>query len=170
MNTLPWRECFLATVEVLNIETLQWSTAGCLPETCSPQATTCGGDIYVNNYYGDTFSCSVEDLLKSIPMVCSDACGSLWRRLAGIPVEDSSLATLKGRVLAIGGRDDELNPTGAIHCYDVATSSWSVIGKMPTPRSWVLTAVFLHRCELVAVGGWFPPRDNTTTEIGSCCI
>ena len=44
-------------------------------------------------------------------------------------------------MLAIGGDDDVGNPTGAIHCYDMATNSWNVIGEIPTPRSRVLTAV-----------------------------
>ena len=55
-----------------------------------------------------------------------------------------SLATLRGCVLAIGGKDGG-NPTGAIHSYDVVSSSWSVIGEIPNPRSRVMSA---------ALGGW----------------
>ena len=138
-----------ATVEVLNTETLQWSTASSLPETIHlPQMTTCGGCLYLADRDSNVFSCSVKDLLKSTNS--SDG-GSVWTRLASIPVEkDSTLATLRGRVLAIGRGAG--NPTGAIHCYDVATNSWSVISEMPTPRSRVLTAVLLSN-ELVVVGG-----------------
>ena len=55
-------------------------------------------------------------------------------------------------MLAIGGENDDWNPTGAIHCYDVATNSWSVISEMPTPRQRVLNAV-LPSNELMVVGG-----------------
>ena len=156
-----------ATVEVLNTETLQWSTASSLPEAVSfPQMTTCGGCLYLADDESNVFSCFVEDLLKSTNS--SDG-GSVWTRLASIPVgEDSTLATLRGRVLAIGGDDDGTgNPTGAIHCYDVATNSWSVIGEMPTPRYRVLAAV-LPSNELVVVGGKDASGDWCfTLEIGS---
>ena len=140
----------LATVEVLNTETLQWFTASSFPQVLpSPQMTTCGGCIYLASSDNEVFSCSVEDLLKSTN---SSDC-SVWARLASIPASRmSTLATRKGRVLAIGGKDDS-NPTGAIHCYDVTTNSWSVISKMPTPRCDVLTAVLLPSDELVVVGG-----------------
>ena len=155
----------VATVEVLNTETIQWSTASSLPETLSfHQMTTCGGCIYLVNGDNKVFSCSVEDLLKST--ISSDG-GSVWTRLANIPAQRSILATLRGCVLAIGGRDG-VNPTGAIHCYDVTTNSWSVIGEMPTPRSWALTAV-LPSNELVVVGGVDTPiTPCATTEIATC--
>ena len=111
--------------------------------------TTGVGCIYLANHDNKVFSCPVEDLLKST--ISSDI-GSVRTRLANIPVpEKSTLATLRGRVLAIGGKDGG-NPTGAIHCYAVATNSWSVIGEMPTPKCRVLTAV-LPSNELVVVGG-----------------
>ena len=156
----------IATVEVLKTETLQWSTASSLPGVvCLPQMTTCGGRLYLAGNRNNVFSCSVEDLLKSTNS--SDG-GSVWTRLASIPVEkDYTLATLRGRVLAIGGDDDDGDRTGAIHCYDVATNSWSVIGEIPTPRSWVLTAV-LPSNELVVVGGEDASGDcRSTLEIGS---
>ena len=159
-------QCPVATVEVLNTETLQWSTASSMPETVSfPTLTTCGGCIYFANKGNKVFSSSMEDLLKS---TSSSDGGSVWTRLANIPTPQmSTLATVRGRVLAIGGRDDG-NPTGAIHCCDVATNSWSVIGEMPTPRFVVLTAV-LPSNELVVVGGKGTRlRSLTTTEIATC--
>ena len=147
-----------ATVEVLNTETLQWSTARSLPDAVGyPQMTTCGGCLYLADGKSRVFSCSVKDLLKSTNSSDGD---SVWTRLADIPVQqDSTLATLKRRVLAIGGRDRTRNPTGAVHCFDMATNSWSVIGEIPTPRYRILTAV-LPSNELVVVGGF-------GTEIGS---
>ena len=136
---------YLSTVEVLSQETLQWSTASSLPVDVSrPQLTLCGGSFYLLKRNSiNIYSCSVEDLLKSCkPATNSSDGGSAWTELAAVPVEDdSSLVTLRGRVLAIGGADDVVgdNPTGAIHCYNVTTNSWSVIGEMPTPRSEVLT-------------------------------
>ena len=60
------------------------------------------------------------------------------------------------------------NPTGAIHCYNVITNSWSVIGEMPTPRYSVLAAV-LSSNDLVVVGGWLSlTEDCSIIDIGSC--
>jgi hypothetical protein len=141
----------LATVEVLNTKTLQWSTASSFPETARyPQIATCGGCLYL----GDTdnsyaFSCSVKDLLKS---TTSSDSGSVWTGLANLPTPYGyRLATLRGRVLAIGGVDNDYTPTGAIHCYDVATNSWTVMGEMPTIRANALAAVLLSD-ELVVIG------------------
>ena len=152
-------------VEVLNTDTLQWSTASSLPETVRYlQMITCGGRLYLSGS-DNIFSCSVEDLLKS---TTSRDGGSVWTRLANIPAPwGSSLATLRGRVLAIGGLNDCSSPTGAIHCYDVATNSWSVLVEMPTPRCRVLTAV-LPSNELVVVGGQMTVGEYCTiTEVGS---
>ena len=150
----------LATVEVLNTETLQWSTACGLPKAVRyPQMTTCGGCLYLAGHEGSVFSCSLQDLLQSIKL-------SVWTRLATIPVQEFTLTTLSGRVLAIGGEDSVGNPTRAIHSYDVATNSWSVIGEVPIPSSRVLTAA-LPSNELVVVGGLRAGHFCSITEIGS---
>ena len=162
----------LSTVEVLSQETLQWSTASSLPvDVPSPQQTLCRGSFYLLNY-NSLYSCSVEDLLKSCePATNSSDGGSVWTQLSAVPVRfNSSLVTLRGRVLAIGGADDPFDnsTTGAIHCYNATTNSWSVIGEMPTPRSEVLAAA-LPSNDLVVVGG--KPSDLeycSITDIGSC--
>ena len=151
----------LATVEVLNTETLQWSRASSLPEAANtPQMTVHDGSLYIANQ-DRIFSCSIKHLKST---------NATWSRLASIPTPRwSSIATLRGRLLAIGGADAQYggNPTGAIHCYDVATNSWSVLGEMPTPRYAVLTAV-LPSNELVVVGGISKDQNScSTTEIGS---
>ena len=69
-------------------------------------------------------------------------------------------------MLAITSEDCNGKLTGAIHCYNKATNSWSIIGEMPTPQYDVLTAV-LPTNKLVVVGGnitiWNGCKDN---EIG----
>ena len=156
----------IATVEVLNTETLQWSTASSLSEAVeSPQMTTCGECLYLADHDSNhVFSCSVEELLKSTNS--SDG-GFQWTRLASNPTtEGFTLATLRGHVLAIGGYND-YSRTGAIHSYDAACKSWSVISEMPTPRQNILAAV-LPSNELVVVGGVTASRNwCTITEIGS---
>ena len=158
----------LSTVEILTVKARQWSTASSLPlQMSSPEIIFCNGYFYLSKN-ANAFSCSVDDLLKSSK---SDS-GSLWNQLAGIPSSESSLVTLKGHVLAIGGEDSQNNPRGTIHCYDVATNSWTAIGGILTPRSYALVAV-LPSNELVVVGGnfsinWATGEHCSITEIGSC--
>lgn len=148
----------LATVEILKFgENSQWFTASNLPlEVRHPEMMTCNGYFYLSESQGTSIlSSSEEDLFDSSASGRGDS--SVWTRLADIPKQCSSLATLKGYVLAIGGvhMDDEWgdNTTGAIHRYDETTMSWSVVvGEMLTPRSSVLAAV-LPGNELVVMGG-----------------
>lgn len=156
------------TVMILNLETLQWSRARRLPEAVgSPQMTLLGTQLYLIQHNNSTLSCSVEDLLKSTDS--SNGQGSVWTRLASIPTQwESSLAAIRGRVLAIGGRDGDGNPTGAIYCYNMATDSWSVIGEIPNPRSRVLCAT-LPENQLVVVGGELSSGSYSfSTDFCSC--
>ena len=145
----------LCGVEILDLDSLQWSSASSSPEALQyPHMTLCGEDLYLSEH-NTIFSCSVEELLKSCkPASANSSDGdSVWTKLTDIPVHfNTSLATLDGHVLAIGGRNLHDAPTGAIHSYNKSTNSWSVIGEMPTPRSLTLVAV-LPSNELIAVGG-----------------
>ena len=96
----------LLTIEILDTNTFQWSSASSLPETLKrPQMSLCGEHLYLakNN---TIFSCSVDELLKSCkPAPTNSSAGeSVWTKLADIPVPyGASLTTLRGQVLAIGG-------------------------------------------------------------------
>ena len=147
----------LSTVEILNLNTLQWSSASSSPKALKyPNMTLCGGYLYLSED-STIFSCSVEELLKSCEAASTDRddTSPLWTRLTDIPVPyNASLASLRRHVLAIGGSEMSHNgdPIGAIHSYDTHTNTWSVIGEMPTPRYLTLVAV-LPRDKLIVVGG-----------------
>ena len=147
----------LSTIEILDTNTLQWSSASSSPQALQfPHMSLCGEHLYLSQD-NTIFSCSVGELLKSCKPVStnSSAGESVWAKLADIPVPyGASLTTLRGQVLTIGGSDqpDGGTPTGAIHQYNRSTDSWSVIGEMPSPRSKILAAA-LPSNELIAVGG-----------------
>ena len=153
----------LSVVETLDTNTLQWSSVSSLPEELSvPNMTLCNGQLYLSEC-SKIISCSVEELLKSRKPASTNSSGSVWTKLTDIPVPyAASLTTLRGQVLAIGGRDQHYTPTRAIHQYNRSTNSWSVIGEMPTPRACPLVAV-LPSHKLIVVGG--PGCD--VTEIAS---
>ena len=154
----------LSVVEVLNLHTLQWASASSLPEALwCPSMTLCGEHVYLSDNY-TAFSCSVEELVKSCkPASTNSSAGdSAWTRLPDTPTYYTTLATLRGCVLAIGDLRNTL--TGTVHCYDRSTNSWSAIGEIPTPRYATLIAV-LPSNELVVVGGQDGLLSNSITEI-----
>ena len=152
----------LSAVDALDTNTLHWSSVSSSPKAFEyPNMTLCNGQLYLSEH-SEIFSCSVEELLR-----CRKPASSVWNRPANIPVPYwASLTTLRGQVLAIGGRDQQSMsrgcPTEAIHCYSKTTNSWSVIGGMPTPRTWPIVAV-LPSHELIVVGGF----GSAVTEVAT---
>ena len=159
----------LSTVEVLNLHTLQWASASSSPEALGYPIcmTLCDEHVY---WSGDKtiLSCSVEELVKSCnPASTNSSAGdSVWTRLPDTRSYNTTLATHRGRVLIIGGRDKPVTgtPTGTIDCYDRSTNSWSAIGEMLTPRYDTLVAV-LPSNELVVVGGYERKKFNISSNI-----
>ena len=159
----------LSVVEVLSLNTLQWTSANNLPLAMKhPNITLCREHLYISEH-DEIFSCSLEHLLTSTKSATtsSNDGSSVWTQLPNIPVPYwASLATLRGHVLAVGGSDNLLlmsgTPTGAIHVYNRSNNSWSMIGEMPTPRCITLVAVLASN-ELVAVGG------DKRGDLSSCC-
>ena len=124
----------LGTVEVLDMKTLQWSTASSSPKSSyKVQLVTCGGYFYLSlGFTNQVFTCSVNNLLQPRDDESRDD-NSVWTELSK-PSDEFSLGTLRGRLLVIGGVGDNKLMSDTIHCYDVDTKSWSVIGRMATPR------------------------------------
>ena len=150
--------CGSSKVEVLDLQTLQWSEiASSIPQSAQPPwLTFCDHRFYL---YQDTnvYSCSAEDLFKRPSALTrfaefftdSSDSSSMWTKLAANPARfGTSLAVVGERVLSIGGIDS-LIPTTTIHCYNSATNSWSEYGQLPTPVSNALSAVLSDKTVIV---------------------
>ena len=171
----------LNTVEVMNIPTKQWSTARHMPHPFSSiSATICGDHLYLGGGYGEgdkpsqsVLTCSLPDLLRPQSLGAKLRTLSLankpgvWRHIKDLPVTRSTLTTLGGHLVAIGGKDDSNNPIADVRRYDPQTDSWHVIMKMKTKRSLPLVAV-LPEDRLIIVGGCHASRQPMdSVEIGS---
>ena len=156
----------LHTVEVMDTETLQWSTASSLPYALTyASATICQDRIYLlgydrSNEPRSVLACFMADLLQSCRPQSRGArfetltLQEVWHRVTDLAVRSSSCATLCGQLLAVGGCDDSFeHGTTAIHQYNPATNSWEVISHMPTARYDTLVAV-LPGNKLMVVGGY----------------
>ena len=165
----------LSTVEVMDTQTLQWSTASSLPHPlCEATATLCGDQVYMlggcdRNVQPpkSVFTCSLAALLQSCQphslgarlKALSFARPEVWHQLADTPVTLSTCASLQGQLLAVGGCDSDDEKTAAIHMYNPTTNSWEVISHMATPRFQCPVAVLPHN-ELMVVGGSTPDLPN----------
>ena len=159
----------LSTVEVMDTETLQWSTASSLPHPLyAASATLCGDQVYMLGGFDQNdkksksvFTCSLAALLQScqpqslvaqLKTLLLAGGHEVWHQLADTPVTLSACASLHGQLMAVGGYDSDGKETTAIHMYNTTTNSWEVISHMATPRSQCLVAVLPHN-ELMVVGG-----------------
>lgn len=130
--------------------------------------TLCNGLLYLSKH-STIFSCSVEELLKSSGSTLTKCITSVsvWTKITDMPLPfGSSLTTLKGQVLAIGGSDRDTYQakiSGDIYCYKRSTNSWSVVERLATARSDTLVAV-LPSNELMVVGGYEKKQGDSYTS------
>ena len=164
----------LATVEVMDMNTLEWYTAASLPEPVYRlSATVCGGRLYLlggRDEYGKSthavFTCTLDSLIRSChppsqtPPHTSDA--SVWQRVADVPVMESTCTTLNGRVLTVGGRISN-QYTAAVHIYNPKSDLWLLVGYIHSARSRCLVVASHNR--IIAVGG-FTQGVGSTVECG----
>ena len=159
----------LDIVEVMNINTKQWTTVSPLPQKQKQQqllATVCGDTLYLAEGIGSdykssksVFTCSLTDLLTSSNLLGSkirrtfSQSQNIWKEISSLPVAQFTLASFNGQLLAIGGKDDSMNRTTNVYRYDSHTNSWNVISQMKNKRSLCL-AVTLHEDHLIVVGGY----------------
>ena len=174
----------LATIEVLNTETRQWSTAVDLP-----QQMFGGSLLQISNdtlcmvgAYGrypcsipSMYSCSLSTFFQSCtPLSLGSAnltgshspLSSVWRKGCGLPAVDSAYVSLDGRLLAVGGKNSDDRPVKAVHWYNPSSNSWEIISQMATPRCECYAAV-LPNNKLVIVGGYTGKGKTETVEIGT---
>jgi hypothetical protein len=160
----------LSTVEVMDTETCQWSTAANLPQPMfSASATVCGDQLYMlggaeGGYIKSAYTCSVSALLLScvpssleanIQITSLEDKAGVWRQVADVPVTLSTCESFHGRLLAVGGWTESWEATmaTAVYMYNSTTNSWEIVSHMTTGRYRCFTAV-LPNNRLMVVGGF----------------
>ena len=155
-----------APVEVMDIQTLQWSTVASLPlPFWNATATICGDRLYIGGGYStgsfhtwdatnSVVMCEVKDLLQSQPQSATRLLrlfSSPWKEVAPLAVKLSSLVTFQGQLLAVGGLTTrrDADSTSDVMQYDATTNSWSVISHMKMKRCYCLAAVLPNNTLMV---------------------
>jgi N-acetylneuraminic acid mutarotase len=102
-------------------------------------------------------------------MPIAEATVDSWTTLAPMPTARQQLgvATVDGKIFAIGGRNDWINRYLDINeMYDPATNTWVQKAPMPTPR--IDFAIAVYENKIYVIGGEINlPRGNGESEICS---
>ena len=146
----------MSTVEIMDTETLQWSTAVGLPQPLlyAPGAV-CGDHIHIlslGRRSKSMYTCSVSALIQSCRSRPTHTTG-VWNTVAAPPVTLTTCVSTHGRLLAIGGMDSNNKLTAAVYMYDSTAVSWEIISHMTTPRYNCYAAVLSNNKLMVGGGG-----------------
>ena len=161
----------------MNTEHHQWSTAASLPEPLfHTSLAVCEGQIYIMLGGRDehrlstksVYTCSVSALLQSCSLeanlsLVDNHSDCVWRRIANLPVTQSTCESFHGRLLAVGGWTDSGESTTAVHMYHSATNSWDIVSHMIIGRDRCFAAVLPDNKLIVVAGGVF----TNTVEVAS---
>ena len=170
----------LTTVEVMNTDTLKWSTASSLPYGLfDASATVCGDRVYLVGGCGQdgrstktVLTCSLSALLQSL-MVGTNS-QLVWFTLAYTPMIHSTCVTLNEKLLAVGGAvrqyphfsEPHFIYSNSIYLYNPVTNFWEITSHFTTARHSCLVVV-LPGNKLMVVGGSTSTAFFDKVEIGS---
>ncbi len=129
--------CLHASVEVLDVSNMQWSTR---PSTPTPwmrmMSTTIGDTWYLMGgrceklWYDspDVYSVSLEALVSH----SSSDSSNIWNQLPSLNCTQSCPLNIGGSLLAVGGEDmKSKKPVSTIQCYVPETNTWVQAGQLP---------------------------------------
>ena len=149
-------ESYLDVVEILNIQTRQWSSASPLPTPRFQASTVLWGDhVYVTtgceSPKQDKYSvlkCSLTSLVESTQQ--NEPKPRVWEKISDLLVSQSSLVSITDQMLAVGGRDSNDEYSNKIHKYDLERNEWKVIFRMANAKACFFTAVLSNNKLLVS--------------------
>ena len=157
----------LQTVEVMNTETLEWSSAADIPQPmCRAPGAVCGNQVYILSLDSHSKSMYTSPVSALIQSCRSSPTADVWNKVASSPVTDTACVSIRGQLLTIGGNDANYEPTTAVYMYNPDSDSWEVISHMATPRC-VCFAAVLPNNQLIVVGGETGRGETDSVEIAT---
>ena len=134
MNSKRWYELTnLPTVELFHVKSKRWYELTNLPKAfTSPSATICGNQLYVIGRDGGGYSCSLQALASAQQSMSQLTSNILtWKALPPLPVIWSTIATLGGQLVIVGGQKSFLQVDSI---YQLIDGEWVKIGSMSSGR------------------------------------
>ena len=148
----------ISSVEVLDVASRRWYIAQSLPNPRSAlKSTLIGNTLYLMGGFDHTRSATKivhhVDLNELIAKALSNLdTPTLWQTLQEVPLLYSAPLSIGRSLLAVGGRDDSVNPSSSIHLYQPDTRRWVKVGDLPTAR-YCCTCSVLPSGEVIVAGG-----------------
>jgi hypothetical protein len=138
------RNEILATVEVMDLQTMSWSTTVQLPMGLTHASATIVDDcIHIaggQNAAGPT-NAHFTSNVTCAPGIYGREELSPWKKAYKTPTLWCTLAAVDGRLLAMGGQDDHKTCSSGIFMFDYCSDVWVKVGNMRHKRSACLVAV-----------------------------
>ena len=177
------------TVEVYHRESGQWHTAEPLPLACIGMSSTIVQDAcYLLGGFTDTefdhptihvFSGSLDALLEdTVPSLADEGpaanglpTASIWQHFTDAPRYASTVASLGGCLLALGGTDENLrHKSKAVHVFSSLNNTWIRMEDVPI-ECFACAAVRLGSGEVMIVGGMgYDEEDALRTAYKGCLV
>ena len=159
----------LPIVEVMDTNTLQWFTAASLPRGVYwASMTVCRDDLYLlGDYTTCVYSCSLPALLQSCQASKKASTSqetSVWKKITDLPVSESTAVTLCDQLVSVGG-EDKNGLVDSVYRYDPLTSTWKIIGQIPSCKHCPLVTT-LQGDKLIFVYG----VGDITIEVASVTV
>ena len=146
------------SVELFDISCSTWSTMASLPRPLDwITATVCGDRLYVMGWGGETYYTSISNFKEASTQ--PSHLQPTWLPLPDAPVEGSTLSTMCGAVVAVGG---ERGFTATSDIHQVHSGEWVRIGCMDTARRLPIVAALPT---MVVVGGYSSPLSLPLTAV-----
>ena len=164
----------LDKVELLNTVSKKWFEGLPLPKGFSTMSSVISGNMwYISSHLSSgllhanvnqqVFSVCLDELISQAVSSTSPS-KSPWQILTDILVKNSTLLTLHGALLTVGG-----DSSSAIHLYQPSSRSWININYLPTKRS-RCAAIVLPHGEIFVAGGqneWGRPHNLNRCDIAT---
>ena len=103
----------------------------------------------------EVYSVSLPALISQLPSLDSRERGrqhQIWKEIPGIQTTCSTPLSIRGSLLAVGGRDRDVKAVSAILLYQPDTGEWVKVGDLPTPR-YDCTCAMITATEMLVAGG-----------------
>ena len=162
-----------ATVEVYSSTTSQWYTADPLPQPCAEvsSVTISGCSFLLGGLNTDhepirsSFCVDMATLIGRANIIHRGT--TSWKTLPDTPLAGTTAASLSGRLLAVGGHEENGQVQLSVYMFVPPTNSWVKLpsGDLPVERL-VTTAVQLSNNRVMVMGG----RDNNYKDTSTCYI
>ena len=119
------------TVEILDVNTNQWSTGPSTPTPWHNMKSIATEDTWY--LMGGNFGSLYEVYCASLKVVVTapSSIASMWHKLAPLKSTYSCPLNIGGSLLAVGGWNNDNEQTSAIVCYEPETSTWVPAGELP---------------------------------------